>query len=235
MYKLLCLVLVSALSLAAAQIPSVPNPVALPAPEDDVQSELVLSFIEDNPGVNNDEGPYRKTPFVEVIHEPALQECLDVGMDQAECPEFEWSLPFIPSDLTYEAEEVVAFEWFRLEMRTKHRINLEIGAGLPVINCVLGGIDLLWLIFDGNLFFPPEEFCDGKGVQIIPNCFVACDLNILQSICPRAKGDCAPLHRQGHPRGDEARARHLLPRVSTSGVGASGFTPCRARRLALGH
>ena len=199
--------------------------------EDEVQTDGVLSFIEDGPALGSDEGIYRQTPFVEVIHEPGFQECVDQGFDQAECPEFEWSLPFIPGTAATDAEQVVAYEWFRFELRAKHRIDLETGAGLPIVTCLLGGFDIFWLIFEGTPFFPADEFCDGKGVEIIPKCFFDCDLNILESVCPMPKASCAPCIDKGLRAGMEhamttyypeyqqaVYERAVLPLVALGGI-----------------
>ena len=169
--------------------------------EDDVTTDGVLSFIEDSAALDGAEGIYRATPFVEVIYEPGFEECVKVGFDQDECPEFEWSLPFIPATTATDAEKVLADEWFRFELRAKHRIGLEIGAGVPLLSCLVGAIDIYWLIFKGDIFFPTDEFCDDKPLQIIPNCLLECDVPL--AFCPQANPACPVCIERGFATGME--------------------------------
>ncbi len=165
------------------------------APE--VESDGVLSLIEDLPEPGNDEGLYRKTPFAEVIHKEGLETCQGAGFDQDACPTFEWSLPFLPSSQATDAEIAIAEAWFRLETRAYFRTLLEIGAAHPALACTLGGLDIFWLVYTGEIFFPADEFCDGKGFQILANCFWACDFNLLETQCPEAKPGCEDCVREG--------------------------------------
>ena len=166
---------------------------------DDVDTDGVLAFIEDSFNTEADEGLYRATPFVEVVHEGLQQDCIDQNFE--DCEPFEWSLPFIPEEGATNAEKVIADEWFMLELRTKHRIGLEIGSGLPLIECLIGAIDIFWLVFEGNIFFPSDQFCDGKGVQLLPACFFACDIPL--SACPTPNARCPGCIDQGFRRAME--------------------------------
>ncbi len=163
----------------------------------EVVSDGVLSLVEDLPEFGNAEGVYRQTPFVEVIHKEGLEKCRDAGFDQDQCPTFEWSLPFLPPKQATDAEVAIAEEWFRLETRAYFRTLLEIGAAHPALACTLGGLDIFWLVYTGDIFFPAEEFCDGKSVQILPDCFWACDFNLLETQCPEAKPGCEDCVREG--------------------------------------
>lgn len=162
----------------------------------EVESDGVLSVVEDLPKPGNSEGLYRQTPFVEVIHKEGLDNCREAGFDQEQCPTFEWSLPFLPSSAATDAEVVIAEEWFRLETKAYFRTLLEIGAAHPALACTLGGLDIFWLIYTGDIFFPPEEFCDDKGFQILANCFWECDFNLLETQCPDPKVGCEDCVRE---------------------------------------
>jgi hypothetical protein len=163
-----------------------------------VESVGITSYIEDLPEPGNDEGIYRQTPFVEVIHKALLEECKDLAFNQDECPTFEWSVPFIPAKLAFQTEDIIAGEWFRLETRTYWRAMLETGSVHPLLACTLGGLDLLWFFYSGNLFFPASEYCDGFTPGLLPNCALSCDLPPLT--CPNARPDCTTCFTEGFAR-----------------------------------
>jgi hypothetical protein len=184
----------SLLSFAAAQEGNHP---------DTVDTTGILSFIEDLPDPENGEGPFRKVPFVEVIEEERLAKCQEVGFDSDECPTFEWSSPLLPSALATDAEIAIAEAWFRFETRSYFRLLLETGATHPLLACTLGGLDLYTLVYTGELFVPPDEFCDDKGPAILNECFWDCDFNLLQSQCPDAKPGCGDCVQEGIERAYE--------------------------------
>jgi hypothetical protein len=130
-----------------------------------VESSGVTSYTEDLP-----------QPGIEVLHKELLAECKEQNFDQDLCPTFEWSVPFIPAELATQTEEVIASEWFRLETRAYWRAMLETGAVHPLAACILGGVDLLWFFYSGNLFFPASEFCDDFTPGLLTNCAFSCDL-----------------------------------------------------------
>lgn len=163
----------------------------------EVTSDGVLSAVEDLPALGSDEGLTRQTPFVEVIHKQGLESCREAGFDQDACPDFEWSMPFMPSSQATDAEIAIAEAWFRLETRAFHRTLLEIGAAHPALACTLGGLDLFWLVYTGEIFFPAEEFCDGKSVALFPPCFWECDFNVFETQCPEAKPGCSDCVDEG--------------------------------------
>ena len=92
-------------------------------------------------------------------------------------------MPFIPRQLANNVEDAVVDAWLRYETRTNHRVLLEIGAHKGILACTIGALDLRWLMYKDQLFVPPDEFCDG-GFNIIPNCFLACDIPL--SFCPQS-------------------------------------------------
>jgi hypothetical protein len=161
----------------------------------------ITSYIEDFPEPGNDEGIYRQTPFVEMIHKELLEQCKDENFDQDTCPTFEWSVPFIPAELAMQKEDIIAGEWFRLETRTYWRAMLETGGVHPLLACTLGGLDLLWFMYSGELFFPASEFCDDFTPGLLPNCAFSCDLPPLT--CPKARPDCAVCFEEGFARAME--------------------------------
>ena len=177
----------------------------------EVASGGVLSLVEDFPQVGNDEGLYRQTPFVEVIHKESLGACREAGFDEEQCPTFEWSLPFLPPEAATDAEAVIAEEWFRLETRAYFRTLLEIGAAHPALACTLGGLDLFWLVYTGDFFVPPDEFCDDKPFQILTNCFWACDFNVLETQCPEPKAGCEDCVREAVKTAWEHVQREYYP------------------------
>lgn len=187
MKRSMFLLAISMLSVAYSQTPEAGDD------PDEVDSTGILSYIEDLPDPANEEDPFRKIPFVEVIEETRLGKCQDVGFDSDDCETFEWSAPFLPQKMATDAEKVIVDAWFRYESRAVMRTNLEIGAAHPLLACTIGGLDLYWLIKEGEIFIPPEEFCDGKPMAIFNECFWECDFNLFQSTCPEAKpgcGDC---------------------------------------------
>lgn len=160
---------------------------------DTVATTGILSYIEDLPGLGNDEGPYRSVPFVEVLEEERLATCQEVGFGHPTCEVFEWSAPFLPQGVATGAEATIVDAWFRYETRVHMRTALEIGAFHPLLACSLGGIDLFTLVREGTLFVPPDEFCDDRTLGVFNECFLECDLNLFESQCPEAKpgcGDC---------------------------------------------
>lgn len=182
---------------------------------DTVDTTGILSFIEDLPEFENEEGPFRKVPFVEVIEEERLAKCQEVGFDSDECPTFEWSAPLLPSSLATDAEIAIAEAWFRFETRSYFRLLLEIGAAHPLLACTIGGLDLYWLVYHGELFVPPDEFCDDKGPAILNECFWECDLNLLQSQCPEAKPGCQECIEKGLERAYEHMPTYYQDYVTT--------------------
>lgn len=197
MKRSMFLLAISVLSVALAQTaPDGEDP-------DEVDTTGILSYIEDLPDPANEEDPFRKVPFVEVIEETRLGKCQEVGFDSDECETFEWSAPFVPETLATDAEKVIVDAWFRYESRAVMRTNLEIGAAHPLLACTIGGLDLYWLIKEGSIFIPPEEFCDGKGPAVFNACFWACDFNIFQSECPDAKPGCGDCINEGLERAQE--------------------------------
>lgn len=170
---------------------------------DTVDTTGILSLVEDLPEPGNDEGPFRNVPFVEVIEENRLAKCQEVGFDSAQCQTFEWTSPFLPSSVATDAEISIAEAWFRFETRSHARLLLEIGAAHPILACTLGSLDLFWLVYKGELFVPPDEFCDDQGPALFNECFFECDLNLLQSQCPDAKPGCGECIEEGIERAYE--------------------------------
>ena len=149
-----------------------------------------LSFIEDQPEIGGEGDPRRALPFVEVTDVDALQPCLDQGFDSDQCETFEYSVPFLPFQAATEVEKAVVDAWYRFETRTKHRVNAETGQNPPLIACVagLGALDIRHLMYEGQLFYPASEFCDGLESEILPGCMLECDVPL--AFCPSAPGAC---------------------------------------------
>ncbi|MGL4608962.1 MAG: hypothetical protein ACRCYY_04645, partial [Trueperaceae bacterium] len=179
-----------------------------------IESVGITSYIEDLPEPGNAEGMYRQTPFVEVIHKELLEECKEQDFDQEACPEFEWSVPFIPADVATETEDVIAEEWFRLETRTYWRAMLETGGVHPLLACTVGGLDLLWYLYSGELFFPADAFCDGITPGLLANCAFSCDLPPIN--CPNVRPDCTVCFQEGFAKAMEHALTTYYPEYQTA-------------------
>ena len=153
-------------------------------------SNGVLSYIEDLPEIGTSEGIYRATPFVEVIDTEALEVCRDQGFDAEGCPEFEFSIPFLPKISATDVETEIVDAWLRFETRSYYNSLLEIGAIPGLVTCTtgLGVVDLIWYFYTDELFFPADDFCDGHEEEIIPSCFLEC--MVPTASCPMAPGAC---------------------------------------------
>ena len=164
--------------------------VALAQLEEDKEpySNGIISIIEDLPEPTGE--PRRSTPFIEVIDVDAATACLDEGFDSEACEDHEYSVPFIAKDMAEGVEEAIVDALYRLETRTKHRTNIETGQTPALFYCItgLGAIDLRHYFLKGELFFPADEFCDGKAAEVLPPCTFQCDLPL--STCPTPRQAC---------------------------------------------
>ena len=170
-------------------------------------SNGIVSLIEDsfNPDATD---PRRMTPFVEMIDTAALEVCKEQGLDSPECPTFEYSVPFVPRQLANNVENAVVDAWLRYETRTTHHVLLEIGAHKGILACLIGALDLRWLMYKDQLFVPPDEFCDA-GFNVIPNCFLECDIPL--GFCPSPPVGCNDCVARGVVKGQEHALTNYYP------------------------
>lgn len=201
MKRWICLLLLTSLGLAQSQ------------PE---KSEAIVSFIEDlaSPeAVRKD--PRRLIAFVELIHQPSFEECQRKGFTG--CPKFEFYAPILPEGLALDYEKVLVRAWLRLVVRSSLRLQLEVGS-LPPVVCAVGAFDLSWYLYTGQALFPKEDFCDGFGSSVLPNCFWECDLPT--TLCPSPASGCINCVAKGYARASQRLYAYYYPDYLKTGLEA---------------
>jgi hypothetical protein len=132
-----------------------------------------LSYIE--PDVRPEiiaRGDPRRLPtgFVEVVHDRNLEVCR--GRDYQNCPQFEWSVPFMPEATAKALERGLSEAWNRFNARAFWRIQTELGGqAAKLINCTIGqtNLDLFFGAWDHELIrnVPADDFCDGLNPDFL--------------------------------------------------------------------
>lgn len=153
-------------------------------------SNGLLDYVEDS--LNEEEkDPREKLPHVKVVDTDALEICLDEGFESENCEKHEYAVPGIPYTAAVAVEKAVVNAWYRFETRTRHRTNVETGHTPALVACTLGlgALDVRHFAYFDEVFFPADEFCDGKRGEIIPPCTLKCDLPTAE--CPEAPSGCA--------------------------------------------
>jgi hypothetical protein len=132
-----------------------------------------LSYIEPDarPEVIARGDPRRlPTGFVEVVHDRNLEICR--GQDYQNCPQFEWSAPFMPEGTAKTLERGLSEAWNRFNARAFWRIQTELGGqAAKLINCTIGqtNLDLFFGAWDHELIrnVPADDFCDGLNPDFL--------------------------------------------------------------------
>ena len=141
-----------------------------------------LSYIEPDAALESlTRGDPRRLPtgFLEVVHDRRLELCRE--RDYQNCPQFEWSVPFVPEATAKTLERELSEAWNRFNARAYWRIQTELGGmGSQLLNCTIGitNLDVFLGAWDRQLIrnMPSEDFCDDLNPDFtlfIPNfCFL---------------------------------------------------------------